>query len=281
MDKTTDERNRSIGETVTRLVPFFVAVLVAIGFSGTSAFQPSPLFTTVLVGVLGFQLGQWFDLGNILRKVTRVVDRLDDGEFKIRQLNGPSLAEAMKSMYHSPRAKIYATHIDYRTDDLTKVDARSEDWGAHLYNGANAQVNTVFRRIVSVSSRGDREWVRKTLLMSKNSEYRVGILEGEPNQLPYPNLIIVEEEGGALRALVSFRGATATGSGRFAFTTSSPDFVAGLRDHFMSFFDDLPSAKVCVEKWEASGALQPMANPNVPPVRSGSLPTETPPPGDG
>lgn len=254
-----DERNRVIGDFVARLLPVVLSLVAASVLARSIGFD-SPIIAWAVFAVLGFAVGQWLDMRRTLDRLTRVEDRLRSEAFDIRRLNGAeSVEHAVKSLYHTPGAKIFATHINYRDADLSDDDPRLEDWASHLYTGlADGQrsTNTVFRRIVSARTTQDREWIRNMVQKSTNRHYRIKVLEVDPNQLPYPNIVIIEERSGALRAFVSFRGATAAGDGRFAFVTSSRPFVAGLRDHFDEFFDDLPAAETCIERWDAEELVQ-------------------------
>lgn len=260
-----DERARlqaRVGELVIRLLPFSIAVVASFFFPANN---PGEVVAHALVaGTWGFALTLWLESKSTQDRLARLEAGLKDKDFTIRVLESEEeRVRAVKRLYASSNTKIYATHIDYRSNDLETADARKDDWAAHLYAGP-AATNRVFRRIVSVSSDADRQWVADMSSASTNSEFRVAILEGEPNQLPYPNMVLVEGDQ-SLEAFISFRGATARGDGTFAFTTASPTFVRGLIDHFETFFADLPKAPVCVSEWLSKGLIEV-------PVEQGQLP---------
>lgn len=142
----------------------------------------------------------------------------------------------IQNIYNTPHATIYSTHIEYGVMDQAHSDATKNDWAKHLYT--TYQKHVPFYRIISVIPGDDKtiQWISDMLDESVNNMYRIAIVEGESNQLPYPNMVIADSEEIKI-AYLSFRSANRDASGAFAFTTEDTVFVNGLIDHIKDFHD--------------------------------------------
>jgi hypothetical protein len=200
--------------------------------------------------ILGTVLSMWASLWWLDHKLDSVRDTVSKtGNLKIRVLRRTEVLPTVAWLYRAAGVKFYATHIGYREIDRREKNPGDDDVARHIYAGAE---QIPFLRIVHVRDEEDREWVRRMIAERTNPNYCVKILEGETSPLPYPNFVIAEGTDGESQLFMSFRGATTDASGRFAFLTSNPELIRGIREHFDRFFNDLPSAEECITRWSSS-----------------------------
>ena len=200
--------------------------------------------------LLGFTFSLWASqwlFEHTMERVSSVV--LRERQLTIRVLDPREVVPTVRWLYAARNARFYATHIGYRQSDRKEKDAASDDLARNIYTGVD---QIPLQRIISVGSQEDRDWVKRMWDQRTNPHYVMRILEEQPSLLPYPNFVIVERDGEKDQLFMSFRGATSDGSGRFAFLTSNEELIRGVKQHFESFANSLPSAEVCINKWSQS-----------------------------
>lgn len=237
-------------DLLIRLVPLFLS-LVILFFASSKYEFPLTFERLVLTTVLGFVLSSWVMNWKTFEQSKKVSDKFDKShEFRIHIVETKQeLETSVTGMYETPGAVVYSTSINYLPRDIAISDSRSSDWARVLYNKPSCR--TSFNRIVSVSDKRDRDWIKNMLAANKNPNYDLRIVEDITTKFLFPNMVLVEKDS-EIQLFMSYRANAS--EGRFAFTTNNPVFVRGILQYLTKFHNSLPTATECVKKWENNGS---------------------------